>query len=600
MDSARDGQPRIRGLCVCAGRHSLSSRVSMALPNFMTSSAEDRPNLRSASPPVDAWTAWLESQGKWVPWILFLLGILALAPSIGSETSVTGSDEYTLSLRTPMEMLERGDWLTPWVNGEPRLRKPPLLYWLTLANYQLFGVSLVAARIWGVLAGAGLAVSACLLARELFRSTGLLAGLLTLSCLGVAAQARQVMLDLPLGLLVSLALFQGIRWIRTQRMQDAVLTALWLGLSFLMKGPVGIFFFAAGIVAAGFTLPVGPAFRRHGLHWLAALVVLLVIIVPWPLAMQRLWADRFARILGEELAARDFGSWHGKSPLSALGGALGLIAPWTPMVLLAIWEHFRTPRPARLAANRWLILAFLFSVLPFFFMSAFERYMLAVVPIQAVLAAQWLSSDGPWRGLTLRIAAVVLSVVAVVGSVVALWFRLGVWPPLMVLMVTGAVLWTAFGPVHPVRMVLLATALLRWRMGTVCPLLVLKYMPKGFEREFGDRPVFTYELMQPAMLSPRLGRSVQRWKPDRDTGGRPVLVFVERALLTQFASAVRDAGFQTREVTRFNTLYSRKAWARFARHDATAADWREALRSRSLDGLRTQIVLFEVARPASP
>ena len=193
--------------------------------------------------------------------------------------------------------------------------------------------------------------------------------------------------------------------------------------------------------------------------------------------MQRLWADRFARILGEELAARDFGSWHGKSPLSALGGALGLIAPWTPMVLLAIWEHFRTPRPARLAANRWLILAFLFSVLPFFFMSAFERYMLAVVPIQAVLAAQWLSSDGPWRGLTLRIAAVVLSVVAVVGSVVALWFRLGVWPPLMVLMVTGAVLWTAFGRVRPVRMVLLATALLTLSMGTVYPLLGLNYLP---------------------------------------------------------------------------------------------------------------------------
>ena len=91
-----------------------------------------------------------------VPALVFGLGILLLLPSIWSETSVTGMDEYWLSFRTPMEMRERGDWLTPWVNGEPRLQKPPLIYWAILLNYKLFGVSLVSARIWGVLAGAGL------------------------------------------------------------------------------------------------------------------------------------------------------------------------------------------------------------------------------------------------------------------------------------------------------------------------------------------------------------------------------------------------------------------------------------------------------------
>lgn len=572
----------------------------MARPEFMDPIPDRHLSSTASSGIRDSWTAWLESRPQWVPWILFFIGILALAPSIGSETSVTGSDEYTLSLRTPMEMVERGDWLTPWVNGEPRLRKPPLLYWLTFATYQLFGVGLVAARIWGVLAGAGLAVSACLLSRELFRSTGLLAGLLTLSCLGVAAQGRQMMLDLPLGLLVSLALYQSLRWIRTQRMADAVWAAVWLGLSFLMKGPVGIFFFAAGAVAAGVSFPAGKALRRHGIQWIVALGVLLLITVPWPLAMQQLWADRFMRIMGEELAARDFGSWHGKSPLSALGGALGLIAPWTPMVLMAAWGFFRSPRHERLAADRWLILTFFLSVLPFFFMSAFERYMLAVVPVQAVLAARWLSEAGPFRAATLRIAAVVLSVVSVSGSVVALLFRLGVWPPLLLLVVTVGLLWSAFGPLRPVRVVLMATGLLTLSMGTVYPLLGLNYLPVGIERGFGTRSVYTYELMQPAMLSPRLGRSVQRWKPASGTGGVPILVFVERALLSPFRAAVRDAGYEAKEVSRYKTFYSRKAWARFARHDATAADWKDALRTRSLDALRTEMILFEVTPPASP
>src|SRR6185436_712445 len=99
-------------------------------------------------------------RATWVPAVIFALGVAILVPSIWSETSVTGTDEYWLSLRTPMEMKERGEWLTPWLNGEPRLRKPPLVYWAILLNYKLFGVNLVSARVWGVLAGAGLALCA--------------------------------------------------------------------------------------------------------------------------------------------------------------------------------------------------------------------------------------------------------------------------------------------------------------------------------------------------------------------------------------------------------------------------------------------------------
>jgi len=110
--------------------------------------------------------------------LIFLLGVLLLLPRIWCETSITGQDEYWLSLRTPMETLERGEWFTPWVNGEPRLKKPPLLYWAILLTYKIFGINLFAARIWGVLAGAGLAMSSCLLYTSLFKKSGILAGLI--------------------------------------------------------------------------------------------------------------------------------------------------------------------------------------------------------------------------------------------------------------------------------------------------------------------------------------------------------------------------------------------------------------------------------------
>ena len=52
----------------------------------------------------------------------------------------------------PQQMLARGDWLTPYVNGVRSLDKPPLLYWLIAACYRIFGVTEFAARIPGILA----------------------------------------------------------------------------------------------------------------------------------------------------------------------------------------------------------------------------------------------------------------------------------------------------------------------------------------------------------------------------------------------------------------------------------------------------------------
>jgi 4-amino-4-deoxy-L-arabinose transferase-like glycosyltransferase len=40
---------------------------------------------------------------------------------------------------TAREMVESGNWLVPHLNGELRLRKPPLAYWLTAMSYRAFG-----------------------------------------------------------------------------------------------------------------------------------------------------------------------------------------------------------------------------------------------------------------------------------------------------------------------------------------------------------------------------------------------------------------------------------------------------------------------------
>ena len=54
--------------------------------------------------------------------------------------------DETRYLAVAWEMWWRGDFLLPWLNGEPYSHKPPLLFWLIHALWALFGVSELAAR----------------------------------------------------------------------------------------------------------------------------------------------------------------------------------------------------------------------------------------------------------------------------------------------------------------------------------------------------------------------------------------------------------------------------------------------------------------------
>src|SRR6059058_5537845 len=53
----------------------------------------------------------------------------------------------------PRQMLDRGDWLTPVLHGQPYLDKPPLFYWLVMSSYAVFGAHDWAARLVPGLAG---------------------------------------------------------------------------------------------------------------------------------------------------------------------------------------------------------------------------------------------------------------------------------------------------------------------------------------------------------------------------------------------------------------------------------------------------------------
>ena len=50
-------------------------------------------------------------------------------------------------VETPREMMERGDYISPTFNYQPRLNKPVLSYWIVAGFYKVFGVSVGVQRM---------------------------------------------------------------------------------------------------------------------------------------------------------------------------------------------------------------------------------------------------------------------------------------------------------------------------------------------------------------------------------------------------------------------------------------------------------------------
>src|SRR5215207_3990594 len=50
-------------------------------------------------------------------------------------------------VETPREMIERGDFVFPTFNYEPRVNKPVLSYWMVIGLYKAFGTSVGAQRL---------------------------------------------------------------------------------------------------------------------------------------------------------------------------------------------------------------------------------------------------------------------------------------------------------------------------------------------------------------------------------------------------------------------------------------------------------------------
>ncbi|HEX3150242.1 MAG TPA: glycosyltransferase family 39 protein [Gemmataceae bacterium] len=170
--------------------------------------------------------------------LLIVLPALLLYPTLSFRLLEPDEGRYA---QIPREMLARGDWVVPHLQGQPYLDKPPLMYWLVMLSYKLFGVSEAAARLVPALAVHATILCLYLIGRRSLGERSAFWGALFLTVApGFTGMGRLLILDGLLTLWVTLTLLATFEAIRGDRWKTGwwYLAAVAAGLGVLTKGPV--------------------------------------------------------------------------------------------------------------------------------------------------------------------------------------------------------------------------------------------------------------------------------------------------------------------------------------------------------------------------
>jgi 4-amino-4-deoxy-L-arabinose transferase-like glycosyltransferase len=227
------------------------------------------------------------------PWLLAAALALAFFWQLGA-VPLYDLDEGAFTEAT-REMIASGNYITPQKDGAPRYDKPVLIYWLQALSAKLFGFNELALRLPSALAATQWVLVLWIFVRERIDApTATVAGLVMALSLQVSLIAKAAVADALLNLFIALTFFEIYRYYlatggggggTTQDGRRFVWRAyLWMGLGFLTKGPVAVFF---PLVVSLLYFWSQAALKRWAQAVLAPLGWLIFILVagPWYLAI---------------------------------------------------------------------------------------------------------------------------------------------------------------------------------------------------------------------------------------------------------------------------------------------------------------------------
>ena len=329
------------------------------------------------------------------------------------------------------EMISRNDWLVPTQNSIPRLRKPPLAYWMEVVSLRSLGQNEFAARLPICLATFAWFVATAMLAYECTRDqlTSLASALILATFFGTFQFSHLVMPEPIFGLLTTVSFWLLVRLAKRlpgDKLQPE-LFLLWISMAaaVLCKGIHGLLL-PLGVlsVASIFHPKLRPLCRRvvfNGTGWL----IFLALVLPWYLAVEHLYPGFILDQLGNEQANMLVSRrWPVDGDHLTFVNfwleQLAILFPWTLLVPGAAVVSFQVLRMNRRLSSGALLLLLLISIyaVSISFANLQDYYLLICFPVIAIWLA-WSLRQGFPRVLSAWFPSIFLILLGVGGIIVS-------------------------------------------------------------------------------------------------------------------------------------------------------------------------------------
>ena len=360
---------------------------------------------------------------------LTLVAVLPYFVNLGSASIWDANEAYYVE--TPREMIERGDYVNPSFNYEPRFNKPVLSYWIVAGLYHLFGVSVGVQRLAIALAAMVMMAATFYLARA--ASPHPWAPFL--AAVGLAAGprffmfSRRILVDMAVTAFMTLTLLFFVLAERypERRRLFLVLMYVSVGLGVLTKGPV-----AAAVPVLAFLAYL--AFHRE-VHRLREMmipggtVIALAIVAPWyaMLYAEHGWTYITSFFIGENVGRfTETVGVQARGPFFYLPVVFHDALPWSLCLPAVVFAWVRARGRGDIHQRlRTLLLLWIAVIVAVFSLSQTKQdlYIFPIVAAIAALGGDWVAraidrgpaaadssvrDDGRWLTATLLVLGVTL------------------------------------------------------------------------------------------------------------------------------------------------------------------------------------------------
>lgn len=239
---------------------------------------------------------------------LILLSLVILTFKI-NKVALLG-DEAIYS-QTARETLENKSFFTLYFNNNVWFEKPPLLIWITMGFYWIFGISQNITHLIPILFSVLCILYTYKLAYLFFNSklAAFLSGFFLLSNYAYLWYSRQNMMDIPLMFFISFSFYYYFKYFKKKEKKkiNLNLSALGIGLAILIKSVVGFIPFLIILIH----LCIFNRKLIFSKRFIIFIVIIILIFLPWHIIMFILYGwDFWNSYFGYHISHRALEGMH--------------------------------------------------------------------------------------------------------------------------------------------------------------------------------------------------------------------------------------------------------------------------------------------------